>query len=106
MAQRAYYTLADEHRPTILVACSKCPWSAAFAREDLLATHGLDYPMPTLLDHLAMPGCQRVGNQWDRCGVLLSLSNRMNCRLHASFKSFTGDYPDEHKDAERCKPQF
>jgi hypothetical protein len=68
-AQRAHYTLADEHNTTISVACRKCPWSAAFSRADLVASHGADYPLPTLLDHLAAPGCQRVGNQWDRCGV-------------------------------------
>jgi hypothetical protein len=69
LAQRAYYTLADEPRPTILVACSKCPWQAAFSRADLIASHGAEYPMPTLLDDLAAPGCPRIGNQWDRCGV-------------------------------------
>jgi hypothetical protein len=69
LAQRAYYTLADEPRLRIMVACSKCPWSAAFSRTELVATHGLACPMPSLLDHLAAPGCKRLGNQWDRCGV-------------------------------------
>jgi hypothetical protein len=68
-AQREHYTLADEHRTTISVACRKCPWSATFSRADLVATHGADYPLPTLLDHLAAPGCPRIGNQWDQCGV-------------------------------------
>jgi hypothetical protein len=68
-AQRAHYTLADEHNTTISVACRKCPWSAAFSRADLIATHGVDYPLPTLLDHLAAPGCQRIGHPWDRCGI-------------------------------------
>jgi hypothetical protein len=68
-AQRAHYTLADEHNTTISVACRKCPWCAAFSRADLIASHGADYPLPTLLDHLAAPGCRRIGNQWDRCGV-------------------------------------
>jgi hypothetical protein len=31
---------------TILVACSKCDWRAAFAREELIAAHGADYAMP------------------------------------------------------------
>jgi hypothetical protein len=25
--------------------------------------------MPSLLEHLAAPGCAKVGSQWDRCGV-------------------------------------
>jgi hypothetical protein len=25
--------------------------------------------MPNLLNHLAAPGCRRLGSQWDRCGV-------------------------------------
>jgi hypothetical protein len=53
----------------ILVACSKCDWRAAFARDELIAAHGADYPMPNLLNHLAAPGCSRLGSQWDRCGV-------------------------------------
>jgi hypothetical protein len=53
----------------ILVACSKCDWRAAFARDELIAAHGADYAMPNLLNHLAAPGCSRLGSQWDRCGV-------------------------------------
>ena len=30
---------------------------------------GIDYPMPDLLDHIAAPGCPRLGSTWDRCGV-------------------------------------
>jgi len=30
--KRAFYRLADETRETILVACSKCDWRAAFLR--------------------------------------------------------------------------
>jgi hypothetical protein len=43
--KRAFYRLADEKREIILVACSKCDWRAAFAR-DLIATHGANHPMP------------------------------------------------------------
>src|SRR5215470_3131840 len=50
--RRAFYTLADEPRETIPVACSKCEWRAAFARDDLIASHGADHPMPNLLNHL------------------------------------------------------
>jgi hypothetical protein len=25
--------------------------------------------MPNLLNHLAAPGCSRLGSQWDRCGA-------------------------------------
>jgi hypothetical protein len=69
MLERAYYTLADEPRPMILVACSKCPWQAAFSRAELLSNYGPEYPMPNLLDHLAMPGCSKIKSQWDRCGI-------------------------------------
>jgi hypothetical protein len=67
--KQAFYRLADEKRDTILVACSKCEWRAAFSRDDLIASHGADYPMPNLLNHLAAPGCNRLGSHWDRCGV-------------------------------------
>jgi hypothetical protein len=67
--KRAFYRLADEKREIILVACSKCDWRAAFARDELIAAHGADYAMPNLLNHLAAPGCSRLGSQWDRCGV-------------------------------------
>jgi hypothetical protein len=44
--KQAFYRLADEKRDTILVACSKCDWRAAFSRDDLIASHGADHPMP------------------------------------------------------------
>ena len=67
--KQAFYRLGDEKRDIILVACNKCDWRAAFARDDLIATHGANYPMPNLLDRLAAPGCPRLGSNWDRCGV-------------------------------------
>jgi hypothetical protein len=67
--KQAFYRLADEKRETILVACSKCDWRAAFSRDDLIASHGADYAMPNLLNHLAAPSCSRLGSHWDRCGV-------------------------------------
>jgi hypothetical protein len=67
--KQAFYRLADEKRETILVACSKCDWRAAFSRDDLIALHGANHPMPNLLNHLAAPSCSRLGSQWDRCGV-------------------------------------
>jgi hypothetical protein len=67
--RRAYYTLADEPRAIILLACSKCEWKAAYSRDALMALHGADYPMPNLLDRLAAPGCPKLGSTWDRCGV-------------------------------------
>jgi hypothetical protein len=66
---RTFYRLADEPRHTVLVACSKCDWKAAFRRDELLAAHGAACPMPTLLERLAAPGCPKIGSQWDRCGV-------------------------------------
>jgi hypothetical protein len=64
--KQTYYRLADEKREIILVACSKCDWRAAFARDELI---GADYAMPNLLNHLAAPDCSRLGSQWDCCGV-------------------------------------
>jgi hypothetical protein len=51
--KQAFYRLADEKREIILVACSKCDWRAAFARDELIAAHGADYAMSNLLNHLA-----------------------------------------------------
>jgi hypothetical protein len=67
--KQAFYRLADEKREIILVACGKCDWRAAFARDELIAAHGADYAMPNLLNHLAAPNCSRLGSNWDRCGV-------------------------------------
>ena len=67
--ERTFYRLADEPRETILVACSKCDWKAAFRRDELITAHGAACPMTSLLEHLAAPGCAKVGSQWDRCGV-------------------------------------
>ena len=67
--RQAFYWLADEKREIILVACSKCDWRAAFSRDDLIASHGAEYAMPNLLNHLAAPSCGRLGSNWDRCGV-------------------------------------
>ena len=69
IVKQAFYWLADEKREIILVAYSKCDWRAAFARDELIASHGADYAMPNLLNHLAAPSCSRLGSNWDRCGV-------------------------------------
>jgi hypothetical protein len=63
------YRLSEELRPVILVACSKCDSRAAFSRDELIASHGATCAMPSLLNELAKPGCTRIGNQWDHCGV-------------------------------------
>ena len=63
------YRLRDEPSAIILVACSKCDWKAAFRRADLVARHGADCAMPTLLKDLAAPDCSKTDDQWDRCGV-------------------------------------
>src|SRR6478672_9251666 len=39
--KQAFYRLADEKREIILVACNKCDWRAAFAREDRRSWCGL-----------------------------------------------------------------
>ena len=63
------YRLRDEPREIILVACTKCDWKAAYSRDELIALHGADRAMPDLIDHLAAPGCPRIGSNWDRCGA-------------------------------------
>jgi hypothetical protein len=68
-AQKAFYRITDEPRSIIEVACSKCDWKATFSRAELIANYGAEYPLPNLLDHLAMPGCSKIKSQWDRCGV-------------------------------------
>ena len=68
-AQKSHYRLADEPSPVIEVACSKCEWKAALSRAELLTMHGAECPLPTLLNHLAMPGCSKINTHWDRCGV-------------------------------------
>src|SRR6516225_5357607 len=60
--KQAFYRLADEQRETILVACSKCDWRAAFSRDELIASHGADYAMPNLLNHLARPTHHTFGS--------------------------------------------
>src|SRR5689334_19901456 len=52
--KQAYYRLADEKCEIILVACSKCDWRAAFARDELIAAHGADYVMPNLTTAAAL----------------------------------------------------
>jgi hypothetical protein len=63
------YRLRDEPRAMILVACTKCDWKAAYSRDELIALLGADRAMPDLLDQLAVPGCARIGSNWDRCGA-------------------------------------
>jgi hypothetical protein len=68
-ARKSHYRLADEPSPVNEVACSKCEWKAAFSRAELLAMYGAECPLPSLLNHLAMPGCSKINTHWDRCGV-------------------------------------
>jgi hypothetical protein len=67
--KQAFYRLADEKRETILWRAASANWQAAFSRDDLIASHAADHPMPNLLDRLAAPDCSRLGSHWDRCGV-------------------------------------
>ena len=80
--KQAFYRLADEKRETILVACSKCDWRAAFARDELIASHGADYAMPNLLNHLAAPSCA-AGSAPIGIGAECITSSRLRAR--ASF---------------------
>src|SRR6516165_3747970 len=70
--KQAFYRLADEPRETILVACSKCDWRAAFSRDDLIASHGADCAMPNLLNDLAAPSCSRLASDWIGAGCTTS----------------------------------
>ena len=63
------YRLVDERHEIVFVACRKCEWKAGYRREELVSSYGEAYPMPTLLNELAKPGCDRLGNEWDACGV-------------------------------------
>ena len=63
------YRLRDEPRATILVACTKCDWKAAYSRDELTALQGAERAMPDLLHDLAAPGCSKIGSNWDRCGA-------------------------------------
>jgi len=38
--EQAYYRPPTQKREIILVACNKCEWRAAFARDELIAAHG------------------------------------------------------------------
>ena len=69
IVNRAYYTLGDDNHATILVACRKCEWKAAFIKNELIATYGRGCPMPDLLVRLAPPTCEKIRDRWDRCGV-------------------------------------
>ena len=60
------YRLRDELRATILVACTKCDWKAAYNSDELTALHGADRAMPDLLHDLAAPGSLR----WARTGIV------------------------------------
>jgi hypothetical protein len=64
-----FYRLRDEPCTTLLVACSKCDWKAAFDRDELIATHGSNIGMVELLRMLTAPGCSKVERHWDRCGA-------------------------------------
>ena len=65
---RTSYTLADETKDTIEIACRKCPRAARFLTAELTACYGRDHNMPGLLLSLAAD-CPRVGDRWDACGA-------------------------------------
>ena len=69
MAVKQGIGFSDERRAIILIACSKCDWRAAYPRDELAVSYGEACAMPSLLNKLAKPGCARLGNQWDHCGV-------------------------------------
>jgi hypothetical protein len=61
-AKRAFYRLAD--RETILVACSKCEWRAAFRRDQLIASHGtMRCPTYSTIAARVAVGSARIGTR-------------------------------------------
>jgi hypothetical protein len=74
--RRPFYTLADEKRETILVGCSKCDWKAAFQRDELITSHGRDYPMPNLLDELAARAVHGSAHSGIAAGCITSSRSR------------------------------
>ena len=66
----AFYRLRDEPHATVLVACSKCDWKAAFDRAALIVSHGPAHLLADLLgSELASPTRSKVGHHLDRCGA-------------------------------------
>src|SRR5258708_34734939 len=63
--KQAFYRLADEKRETILVACSKCDWRAAFLRGHPHPSHCAGYAIPHPPHHLPPPSFPRLGPQRD-----------------------------------------
>jgi hypothetical protein len=63
------HSIAMYHSRRTSIPQSPCDWKAAFNRDELIAQHGADRPLPELLSLVAAPGCSRVGSQWDRCGA-------------------------------------
>jgi hypothetical protein len=67
-----------------------------FARRADRLSHGADYPMPNLLDHLAAPSCSRLGSNWDRCEVARSVRcSRFPARGSASMSAHHSSHPQE-----------
>jgi hypothetical protein len=67
--QKSHYRLADEPTPVIEVACSKCEWTAAFSRAELLAMYGAECPPAHLAQSSGDAWCSKINTHWDRCGV-------------------------------------
>ena len=88
------YRLRDEPRATILVACTKCDWKAAYSRDELTALHGADRAIPDLLHDLSASGCSKMDSNWDRCVRILSSPSRGHDD-HANHAPYQGRlYPD------------
>lgn len=51
----AFYGRRDETHETILVACSKCDWKAAFEGVALISSHGAGFNLVELLRMLSAP---------------------------------------------------
>ena len=79
------YRLADEPRAMVLIACHKCEWRAAFERRELIAAHGADCPMPSLLDNSLRPAAQ--GSDHLGIGSAFTTSSRSNeCKMPGSAR--------------------
>jgi len=99
--KQAFYRLADEKREIILVACSKCDWRAAFARDELIASHGADCAMPNLKSCCSLKTFARV-NIATACGGPLIQTTRLAASASARSRSLVK--PNAPNTRGLCRP--
>jgi len=77
------YRLRDGSHASILIACTKRDWKAAFDRDELIAQHGADCPLPELLNLVVVvaPSCSRVGHSGTAAGRTTSSRSRARGKM-------------------------